>query len=628
MRLDEKKIAELVRKGWLPVDGAKALFINDPLFKKGIISFLDPSNCQVSKIEDDGPFSVSKERSLVFSNDDKSSRKAKQFFNLPATTTCLRNPKKRDECYVPVIVADKQGKVVAGLYIHPRKVGTEDFREKNKPFTAFHTESCLLGAELSCSTATGSKRHFTKHDVKFYEGEQIVSITSSPGDNSYETMQLEELQLMAMFMASYSLKGDDGKPVAKVTHHLPWLDYILSGAVLWHQGHLSYQALHTLCEIMILKKTEHENKISTIYRSLDLAYQCITPFENLLNPTKSITAESILEQLGINEKESEEQDQDQDLYIMTKLQDILKDKHLLQAFFEELQTKKNNKKSAREKAFVSQCITLLTENAFNTEQKDRWKSIIAAKKVLGESIETLENLLQTANALALVIAADKDSSEPEHSNACSLVSTQGKQIQVAYEKLFKLEELKLPPVTCCTSVPLFLTSSQTTQGATFYFEYLPHARSIRQLIDRNIVGGAVSNMVAWMSGQEGKSVKCYLDKHENISPTHMFFRPVAEEIIPEVSVMPGIKTLHYAPGMFFTINGLSEYNPEIDDDPIIIGSRNGRFISDETAASQPKEQDGKVQLLFDSRELSKYYDKPYITFGDNKGHPLKEFMSW
>ena len=586
MGISKQQIAELVRKGWLPVNGENALFINETLFRKGIISLLDPSNYEASKIEENGPSAVSKERSIIFLKDDTGSRKAKQFFNLPATTLSLRNTNRRDECYVPVIVANEQGKAAAGLYINPRKVGKDDLQIMSKPFTAFHTETCLLGSQLSCRTNKGSIRHFTKHNVEFFEGERIVAITSSPGDNSYEAMQFEELQLMAIVMATYSLKGSDKKPKAHVTHHLPWLDYILSGALLWYQGHMTYPALRTLCEMMISKKMEHEDKIGTIYRSLGLTIRFITPFDNLLNPEKGITAESILEQLGVEEIEGEAQQKEPDLELITKLCDILKsnsdykqrflgdtmfESNLLQQLSDDIQKGKVEKRKLREKAFIDKYIMLLTENTFNTEQKDWWEKIITTKKSSGKEIETLEDLLEMANALALAIAASHAPPDPDSSNACSFVSTQAKQIQVVYEKLFKIEEIKLPPVTCWTSLPLFLTNSESTLGATFYFEYLAHAATISRLIEHNILGGAIANMVAWANGQKGKSVKCYLDNHTNTTPFHLFFRPIAEEVVAEVVAMPGVKTFGQIPEMFFQINGLSEYVPEIDDEPIIIG---------------------------------------------------------
>ena len=138
MGVSDKEVVELVRNGWLPINGEKALFINEKLFKKGIIALVDPSNYHPSKIEDNGPFSVSKERRVVFLNDDKSCKKAKHFFNLPVTTVSLLNAKRREECYVPVIVLNEQGQVVSGLYIHPRKVGQNDAEIGAISFTAFH----------------------------------------------------------------------------------------------------------------------------------------------------------------------------------------------------------------------------------------------------------------------------------------------------------------------------------------------------------------------------------------------------------------------------------------------------------------------------------------------------------
>lgn len=582
MSATEKQVAELIRKGWLPVNGENALFIHGTLFKtKGIISLLDPTNCEVSKIEENGPSVISKERSVVFLPDDKSSRKAKQLFNLPDTTVSLRHTKRRDESYVPVIVTNEQGRVVAGRFIHPRKIGQDEAQAEFKPFTAFHAETCLLGSQLSCRTNKGSIRPFTKHKVEFFDGEYIVAITSSPGSNSYEKMQFEEFQLMAIILASYSAKGLDGKPIAHVTHHLPWLDYILSGVSLWHQGHMTYQALLSLCEIMILKKNEHEEKIGTIYRSLGLTCRFMTPFDNLLDPKKIITAESILEQLGI-EKEQEAQQKEPDLELLTKLSEMLKsnseqtqailsgnilESNLLKQLSDTLQRSKDEKRTSREKEFVNKYITLLIENTFDTEQKDWWEKIITIKNASEENVKTLEDLLDMANALALAIAVTYSPNAPEGANACSFVSTQCKQIQVVYEKLFKLDGIHLPPVTCWTSLPLFLTTSQTTIGATFYFDYLAHAITISRLIERNIVGGAIANMVAWVNGQEGKSVKSYLDTHTHTLPFHHFFRPISDEVV----TMPGVKKIGQVPSMFFQIQGLSEYNPELDDEPIIIG---------------------------------------------------------
>ena len=201
----------------------------------------------------------------------------------------------------------------------------------------------------------------------------------------------------------------------------------------------------------------------------------------------------------------------------------------------------------------------------------------SSKKSSGENLETLEDLLDIANALALAIAASHGSDDSKITSACSFVSTQGKQIQVVYEKLFKSGDIKLPPVTCWTSHPLFLTQSQSTLGATFYFEYLAHAKTISSLIERNIVGGAISNMVAWMSGQDGKSVQFYLDIYTSTPFVHSFFRPISCEVAAKIVAMPGVKTLKQTPGMFFELNALSEYIPELSDEPIIIGCERGQY---------------------------------------------------
>jgi hypothetical protein len=112
-------------------------------------------------------------------------------------------------------------------------------------------------------------------------------------------MQLKELKSMASIMKSYSLKGPDGKLKAIITHHLPWLDYIISSSLLWWQGHMTFQALYSLCEMMLLKKIEQEEKIGTVYSSVGLPYRFISPFENLLNPDEDLSAKSILIQLGV-----------------------------------------------------------------------------------------------------------------------------------------------------------------------------------------------------------------------------------------------------------------------------------------------------------------------------------------
>lgn len=537
MAVTAKEVIELAQKGWLPVNEEKSLYINETLFRIGIISFLDPSNYQVSKTEEDGPFAVNPERQVILLKDDKSSKKAKQFFDLPTNTTSLRNTSRRDECYVPVMVANAHGKADAGLYIHPRKVGQEDSKTNQTLFTAFHAENCLLGSQLSCRTNKGSVRHSIKHHVEFYEGEYIVGITASPGDNSYETMQFEELRLMATIMAKYSVKDQDGKPTAIVTHHLPWLDYILSGVLLWSQGHMTYPALHAFCEMMISKKIEHEEKLGSIYHSHGLTSRFITPFDNLLDLGNEITADSILKQLGIDERE-EIREQEPNLAMVEGLWSILKsnpekkallngdtsESHALKQLFDDLQRRKLEKRKSREQALINQCTHLLTKNSFDLEQKKWWEKIITTKHSSGKDIETLEELLENANALALAIAASHDS---EHSNTCSFVSTQGKQIQVVYEKLFKEMQLELPPVICWTSIPLFLTNSQSTVGATFYFEYLGHALTISQLIGRHIVEGAMANMMACMNGQEGKSVQFYLDPKIDTQPLHQFVRSIS-----------------------------------------------------------------------------------------------------
>lgn len=585
MGVSDKRLIELIEKDWAAVDGEKSLFINKTLFSRGMISLLDPALCEAPILSFDKPFAISKERSLLFIKDEKISKIAKKFFDLPSIKVGLRHAKRRDELYIPVMITDEQGLVASGLYIHPRTLGEDDSQAELKPFTAFHAETCLLGSQLSCKTDKGSIRHFTKHHVEFFSGERIMSIISAPGDNSYETMQFEELQLMAIIMASYSMKGLDGKPMAEVTHHLPWLDYILSGALLWNQGHMTYQALHSLCEIMLSKKLEHEKKIGTIYHALGLAYRFITPFDNLLDPMKAVTADSILEQLGINEKDEQATYEDAHLELANALSTILKlsknqespaanqniqDPDLLQALYLKLQQTNDEKRKGLDKAFVTKYIHLLINNNYNPEQKAWWSKLIASKIAAGEDLNTLESLLEIANALALAIATPPSSLEAKPSNVCSFVSIQGKQIQVVYEKLFKLSGAQLPPVTFWTSLPLFMTTSEATPGATFYFDYLAHAGAISKLIERNIVGGAISNMAAWMRGEEGVSVKKYLSSPMDPSKLQCFFRPISDKTTQNLALTPG-KTGYQPPAMFFQIEGDGYYDPDMNDESIIIG---------------------------------------------------------
>lgn len=484
----EQQSTDLTQNGWVPVNEDKKLFISELLFQRGIISLFDPSHGQAPRIEANGAFAISKERSVFFSA-DKSLRRANQFFRLPDTVG-LRHTNRRDECFVPVIVRDEQEKISAGLYIYPRRVEQGGLQTKSKPFTRFYVETCLYGFQLRFETNLGV-RPLPKYSIEFMEGECVKAVSLYPGDNSYETMQLQELQLMATIMANYSLKGVGKELQAQVAHHLPWLDYIVSSALLWYQGHMTYQALLSLCEMMILKKIEQEQKVGAIYRSVGLASQCITPFDNLLNPEKALTAESILNQLGIDENEKESHQ-----------------------FFYNLQSSSDDTTNFQEKTLIKKYVMCLTGNAFNTEQQDWWQRVVTAKAASGTPIETLKDLLETANALAVAIAVSPHSDDAESSNACSFVSTQGKQIQVVYEQLFKSGKISLPPVTCWTSLPIFLTNSPVTQG-TFYFNYLPHAKTLSKLIRHNIVEGAITNMAACMRGQEGCSVKDYLERDES-----------------------------------------------------------------------------------------------------------------
>ena len=383
---------------------------------------------------------------------------------------------------------------------------------------------------------------------------------------------------------------------------------------------------------------------------------------NLLNPQKEITAASILEQLGIDQRKEAPQ-QEPNIELIKELCDILKsssqnmqtvlsdtmlESHLVQQLADDLHKKRTTKKKLQENEFVHKYIMSLIENTFNMEQKDCWERIVAAKHASGDKVGTLEELLDMANALALAIAASHPANFLEYSNTCSFVSTQCKQIQLVYEKLFKLEGINLPPVTCWTSLPLFLTTSQTTLGATFYFDYLAHAITISRLIERNIVSGAVSNMVAWMNGQEGKSVKCYLDSHTLTPPYHIFFRPVSDASA-EVVVLPEAKTLKQTPYMFFNINGCSEYNPEQDDEPIIIGYERGQVIqdtpvhhffqpfSDEMVTKAAGMNEGKVlcqnpDRFFQIIQFSQYQpeenNRPGISFADKRIHSLQDCLDY
>lgn len=450
-----------------------------------------------------------------------------EYFNssYPYQGIYLRNVNRKGEYYIPVIIRDESGVVTSSLYIHPQKIGEKDRGKHSNQYTSFHAETCLIGTQFECVNNRGEIKYSLKHDVTFGPTEKIVKIVSQPGDNSYETMQFEDVRLMAILMRAHSHKKADEPLSILVTHHLPWLDYILSGVLLFEQRRMEYQALFTLCELIIAKKIEHEKKLSCIYLEQKLNCVFVTPFANLLDPTKEITAESILQQLGVQdldtisstEKQKKNLKQLREQLASPSLESDISS--ISSSSYEKITRtsllagvsdhKEDDSEQLTEHHFVQKYLTRLIKNKFNPEQQVWWEKLIHAKVSLSKEIKTLDELLSIANTLVIALSASNSQ------NPCSFVSTQARQIQVEYEHLHKQTAIELPPATCFTSIPTFLTTSNQTRGSTFNFLYAQHSETIRTIIENNIVAGAIKNMHAWLHDGEFEPIISYLPQQDS-----------------------------------------------------------------------------------------------------------------
>lgn len=315
----------------------------------------------------------------------------------------IYNKARRDEIYVPMTI-DKVKKM--SFYIHPSVSPKNNAFKHFSGFDTFHTCGCVAG--MKGQDRYGNKISLIKHDIEFHPKQKITQVVYNPNEISpYEAMLFAEFEEKTVkFIDQFATPF---KP-KHLIYHLPYYDYMLFGVRLFSCGRMSFPALDTLCQIMVLKKLEYERKINAICKKHNIQVTITSPFDNIFGPLpkdKRKVAGMVLEKLGLTKTEIDPAKIDKEVQ------------------------KENEKK------LVQYCLNVLKTNSINEDHREVWEDFI---KVAGShTIETLEDLFKIANA---VVVGFTSKGAQDH-RTCSLLPVTEKQIIISYENYSSLKNSDL-----------------------------------------------------------------------------------------------------------------------------------------------------------------------------------------
>lgn len=437
------------------------------------------------------------------------------------------NPKRRDEIFFPYIVEHKvkrnpkkeinleiknddeyTEKKFSGYYY----IWTTDTNNNKKDqlqafkIAKFQSNGCLKGGPLKGKNQNGIEYCIIKHELKFFPGEKIVEIVLekaiSKGISEYDKMLFTEFKNTAALIASYSHAENK-----QLLYHLPAYDYIIFiGVELFTRGRMTLAAFNELCSVILKTKNEHVKAITGICNQFDIKVTFSSPFDNLLKPLDNYL-ESYKQLHEFNNIKSKEEVHFEDMELEDSsfddfpYEDVDSDDEM-----DESESMKNPKLgeqfpadlgeqvlkilglsctelptpiddesqiASSQRNLVNIILTKLTNNQYDIVQQEVWKDFKQCSQ-----IETLEKLVQNANAVMIAIAA-KDN---EDFKTCSIVPLSEKQVQVSYSDFNKryrkyctenknnanLKISKYPPVVNIDTLDTLVTYQSKCMGNPFY----------------------------------------------------------------------------------------------------------------------------------------------------------------
>ncbi len=174
-------------------------------------------------------------------------------------------------------------------------------------FNSFVTNGCLFGTHLQGILQNGAKIPLIDHQLKLTS--PVIDIEVDDQLHLYEKSTFKTLTEHLVLMKKIGANN------FRIIYHLPGLDYILSGVLRFLRGEMTYFALKKYVVHIKLRCEIHKMKIREITRDHQVNVFFLSPFDNLLDPTIQMNANSVLSVLYVDTKKFSDPDVVEMMYV-------------------------------------------------------------------------------------------------------------------------------------------------------------------------------------------------------------------------------------------------------------------------------------------------------------------------
>lgn len=484
---------------WQKING---ISLHRALFKRGLI-LVKSSDVDLPTITKD-EFDINSQRFRVVTTRSKEDTEKKvtrllepmkslKGFNL-FSNVYICNIKRRKEVFIPIDI--DHGKY--GMYIYPW-ISNNTTVSAFAGFDQFVMAGCMLGASLKGILKDKQEVTLIDHRLRLDHHQVIDDIRFDESMNIYDKIQFSQLKRLSRLIRILSASGS-----VRIYYHLPYLDYILFALKLYINKRMTYSAFEKLCNLILVKKEEHTNKIKTIFKSHDITAIVESPFENLVTSVS----------------DSEE-------YV----------KNILALF-------KINPtpicQEVSEASMVELCIRLLITNELNSQHRAVWHDFMSN---LSLNIHTFEDLFRMANIIIQGVACIKSLDY----KTCSILPLTEKQIQVEYAKFNKKVKTPYPAIFNMTVLDPVIPYSTSTKGTLFYFN--DNDKEISSLISDEFLVKASKNITIFaqrkLSENKHKPQHQVQALHKELGSSEIQDKKSKEEYVRlDASVIQDIDEMH------------------------------------------------------------------------------------
>lgn len=231
-------------------------------------------------------------------------------------------------------------------------------------FNVFVTNGCLFGTYIQGIQQNGAKVSLIDHQLQIKS--PIIDIEMEDEFHPYEKNSFQTL------IKHLPLMRKIGTHDFSILYHLPVIDYMLYGVLLYLQGNMSYSALDKYITQIVIRGERHKNQLEEIAKKQHVNIAIKSPFENLFAPKMKMTAKTLFSALDIDIKETG-----------------------------------NFPSNLFENLFVMKVLSLLQKNKYSPETQKVWQKL-GHKNSNFRSILCLKDVLGMANASVIAYAITRN----------------------------------------------------------------------------------------------------------------------------------------------------------------------------------------------------------------------------